>query len=326
MASGGSAAANCLRAIEDNPARAISAIAKISKASGKLKGVVSIAKNVAKATGYGILAEVAFATPFAINDIRSGESVSRTIGNATYGLVGQTVNEEEREFMGEKGYRANELVKANEALDQLGLDSEEFQGPDDSMLITDRIDQQGADLDKKIEPYIMEDGTFNEEQFLIIQKTLLAAEASYTIISRDIGTTNGWASNEWGLSYPVDQSLSETLAIDYDALVVPGGSHQIDTLSNDLHARRILRAFLRENEPVALAGVSTMLLTTIDAAKDRKVAASDADSALLIAAGAEIIDEPTVRDKNLISATSGEAGISVLLDMLAQAIQETKSN
>jgi hypothetical protein len=97
-------------------------------------------------------------------------------------------------------------------------------------------------------------------------------------------------------------------------------------LSNDLHARRILRAFLRENEPVALAGVSTMLLTTIDAAKDRKVAASDADSALLIAAGAEIIDEPTVRDKNLISATSGEAGISVLLDMLAQAIQETKSN
>ena len=36
---------------------------------------------------------------------------------------------------------------------------------------------------------------FNEEQFLIIQKTILAAEGSYTIISRDIGTTNGWASD-----------------------------------------------------------------------------------------------------------------------------------
>ncbi len=46
----------------------------------------------------------------------------------------------------------------------------------------------------------------------------------------------------------------------------------------------------------------------------------------LLQQGAEIIDQPTVRDKNLISATSGEAGISVLLDMLAQAIQETKSN
>ena len=55
---------------------------------------------------------------------------------------------------------------------------------------------------------------FNEEQFLIIQKTILAAEGSYTIISRDIGTTNGWASEKWGLSYPVDQPVSETLAID----------------------------------------------------------------------------------------------------------------
>ena len=68
--------------------------------------------------------------------------------------------------------------------------------------------------------------------------------------------------------------------------------------------------------------VSSILLTTIDAAKGRKVAASDADSALLIAAGAEIIDKPTVRDNNLISATSGESGISDLLEMLAQAIVE----
>ena len=116
--------------------------------------------------------------------------------------------------------------------------------------------------------------------------------------------------------------MSETLAIDFDALIVPGGANQIETLSNDLHVRRILRAFLRENEPVALAGVSSILLTTIDAAKGRKVAASDADSALLIAAGAEIIDKPTVRDNNLISATSGESGISDLLEMLAQAIKE----
>ena len=65
-----------------------------------------------------------------------------------------------------------------------------------------------------------------------------------------------------------------------------------------------------------------MLFTFIDAAEGRKVAASDADSALLIAAGAEIIDKPTVRDKNLISATSGEAGISDLLEMLAAAIKD----
>ena len=36
---------------------------------------------------------------------------------------------------------------------------------------------------------IMVASGFNEEQFLIIQKTILAAEGSYTIVSRDIGTT-----------------------------------------------------------------------------------------------------------------------------------------
>ena len=43
------------------------------------------------------------------------------------------------------------------------------------------------------------------------------------------------------------------------------------------------------------------------------------------AAGAEIIDKPTVRDNNLISATSGELGISDLLEMLAQAIKENNN-
>ena len=165
MASGGSAAANCLRAIEDNPARAISAIAKISKASGKLRGAVSIAKNVAKATGYGLLAEVAFAAPFAIADLRAGESGKRIIGNATLGLVGDTVTDEQKEFMGEKGYRAYELEKANNALNALGMSAEESFSPDDDMLISERLTQADNTFNKKMQPYIMEDGTFNETQF-----------------------------------------------------------------------------------------------------------------------------------------------------------------
>ena len=66
------------------------------------------------------------------------------------------------------------------------------------------------------------------------------------------------------------------------------------------------------------AGVSTSLLTTIDAAKGRQVTASDADSALLIT---RIIDKPTVRDKNLISATSGEL---IILDLRKHASYQRK--
>ena len=55
--------------------------------------------------------------------------------------------------------------------------------------------------------------------------------------------------------------------------------------------------------------------------RDRSIISAPA-AIKLIAAGAEIIDKPTVRDKNLISATSGEAGISDLLEMLAAAIKD----
>jgi hypothetical protein len=164
FASGGTMA-NCLRAIDNNPTAAVRAIASIGKSSGKLRSVVNIAKGVLKTTGYGLLAEAAFAAPFAIADLRAGESGKRILGNATLGLVGDTVTDEQKEFMGEKGYRAFELQKANEAYNALGLASEESFSPDDDMLISERITQADNTLNKKLEPYIMEDGTFNETQF-----------------------------------------------------------------------------------------------------------------------------------------------------------------
>ena len=81
------------------------------------------------------------------------------------GLIGDTVADEQKEFMGEKGYRAYELMKANDAYNALGLASEESFSPDDDMLISERITQADNTLNKKLEPYIMEDGTFNETQF-----------------------------------------------------------------------------------------------------------------------------------------------------------------
>jgi protease I len=65
------------------------------------------------------------------------------------------------------------------------------------------------------------------------------------------------------------------LAIDYDGLIVPAGKRHIDTLQNEAHAKRVLRAFLREDMPVLLQGEATALLQMIDGAADRPHAAAD---------------------------------------------------
>ncbi|HCD49950.1 MAG TPA: peptidase, family C56, partial [Alphaproteobacteria bacterium] len=59
---------------------------------------------------------------------------------------------------------------------------------------------------------------FEEKYFVHLQRAITEAGAKVTIISRDTGVTNGWTGNGWGLSYPVDTQLSETLAVDYDGV------------------------------------------------------------------------------------------------------------
>ena len=105
---------------------------------------------------------------------------------------------------------------------------------------------------------------FDETTFIAIQKAMLAANAKLKIISRDAGLSNAWNGTGWGMSYPVDSTLSTTLAVDYDALIIPPGDRHIEKLSTDVHAKRILRASLRENMPVLILADAIKILDIVD--------------------------------------------------------------
>lgn len=123
---------------------------------------------------------------------------------------------------------------------------------------------------------IMVASGFDETGFIAIQRAMMQAGAKLRIISREAGLTNAWNGTGWGMSYPADSTLSTALAIDYDGLIVPAGKRHIDTLQNEAHAKRVLRAFLREDMPVLLQGEATALLQLVDDAADRPHATADA--------------------------------------------------
>ena len=116
---------------------------------------------------------------------------------------------------------------------------------------------------------IMVASGFDETGFIAIQRAMMQVGAKLKIISREAGLANAWNGSGWGMSYPADSTLSTALAIDYDGLIVPDGKRHIDTLQNEAHTRRVLRAFLREDMPVLLQGEATALLQLIDGAADR---------------------------------------------------------
>ena len=70
---------------------------------------------------------------------------------------------------------------------------------------------------------IMVANGFEETEFTEPQKRLLQAGATVKVVSRANGLVNGWYENTWGHFFPVDGDLAETLAIDFDGLIVPGG-------------------------------------------------------------------------------------------------------
>jgi protease I len=111
---------------------------------------------------------------------------------------------------------------------------------------------------------IMVASGFDEDTFIAIQRAMMSVNAKLRVISRDAGLTNAWNGSGWGMSYPVDSTLSTTLAIDYDALIIPSGERHVTTLSPEAHTKRLMRAFTRENMPVLALEEATALLELID--------------------------------------------------------------
>ena len=113
---------------------------------------------------------------------------------------------------------------------------------------------------------IMVASGFEENNFVEIQKMLMGQNAQLRVISASTGLVQGQTGTKLGMSYPVDSQLSETLAVDYDALIIPSGETHLATLAEELHAARIIKAFLREKMPVLVQGDALNLISEMDTA------------------------------------------------------------
>jgi protease I len=159
---------------------------------------------------------------------------------------------------------------------------------------------------------IMVASGFDETAFISIQRAMMEAGAKLKIVSREAGLTSAWNGSGWGMSYPADATLSTVLAIDYDGLIIPAGKRHIDTLENEAHAKRVLRAFLREDMPVLLLGDATAMLQMVDGAADRPHATTDD------AGGAPVVDRRLVTaasaSDDLVELEAFDAAVASVVD------------
>ena len=144
---------------------------------------------------------------------------------------------------------------------------------------------------------IMVASGFDETAFIAIQRAMMTAGGNLKLVSREAGLTNAWNGTGWGMSYPADATLSTTLAIDFDALIVPSGSRHIESLKTGPR-KRVLRAFFREDMPVLLQGEAVSLINLIEGDTDLP-RISNGDTALVV-------------DRNLVTITAPSEALDEL--------------
>ncbi|MFP9100225.1 type 1 glutamine amidotransferase domain-containing protein [Flavobacterium sp. RHBU_24] len=126
------------------------------------------------------------------------------------------------------------------------------------------------------------------------------------IISPESGTIKSWAEKNWGQEYPVDLTIADANASDYDALVLPGGVINPDKLRTNNEALAFVKAFFDQKKPVATICHGPWTLINAGVVDGRRVTSVKSISQDLINAGANWVDEEVVVDQGLVTSRTPE--------------------
>ncbi len=133
-------------------------------------------------------------------------------------------------------------------------------------------------------------------------KALRAEGATVTIVSLKSGEIQGMNHHEKGDKTKVDLELSHAKAADFDALILPGGVANPDTLRADKHAVAFVKAFADANKPIAAICHGPWTLIEADTVRGRKLTSWPSLQTDLRNAGAHWVDQAVVVDGNLITS------------------------
>lgn len=143
---------------------------------------------------------------------------------------------------------------------------------------------------------------FEQVELVEPRKALDQAGAETRIVSPKDGRVRGWNFTDWGDEVSVDVALNRAQPHDFDALLLPGGVMNPDTLRMQAEAVAFVRAFFDASKPVAVICHGPWTVIEAGAAHGRRIASWPSLKTDLRNAGAEWVDQEVVVDGNLVSS------------------------
>jgi deglycase len=143
---------------------------------------------------------------------------------------------------------------------------------------------------------------FEQVELLEPRKALDDAGAETRVVSPKRDRVRGWNFTDWGDDVPVDVEFDRAQPADFDALLLPGGVMNPDTLRMQPAAVEFVRSFFDAGKPVAVICHGPWTVIEAGAARGRRIASWPSLKTDLRNAGAEWVDEQVVLDRNLVSS------------------------
>ena len=133
-------------------------------------------------------------------------------------------------------------------------------------------------------------------------EALKAAGAQVEVISPKPGQIKGWKGRDWGNAVPVDRELAGADPADYDAIVLPGGVMNPDSLRLEPKAIAFIRHFVTEKKPVAAICHGPWTLINAGGVEGRQMTSWPSLETDLKNAGAHWVDREVVVDQGLVTS------------------------
>lgn len=159
-------------------------------------------------------------------------------------------------------------------------------------------------------------------------EALKQAGAKVTLVSLEAGEIQAEKDHQNTRTFTVDDLVGDVDAADFDALVLPGGLQNPDTLRNDKDAVAFVKAFFTAGKPVSAICHGPWLLAEADVLEGRKVTSYKSIRTDMLNAGARWTDEAVVVDGNLVTSRCPDdlpAFCEKTIEQVAKGVQKRKA-
>jgi protease I len=135
-------------------------------------------------------------------------------------------------------------------------------------------------------------------------KTVEQAGGRPELVSLEPGEIQGFEHYDKADTFSVDRTVAEVNVDDYDALVIPGGVGNPDTMRMSEDAVRFVRDFFESGKPIAAICHAPWMLVEADVARGRKLTSFSSIKTDVQNAGGNWVDEEVVVDGNIVTSRS----------------------